>query len=81
MCFLTPRNVLHVRLIPTEQRRLLCKQNPRPVDRHEPAPVCEPSVLEASRAITLDHLQKPPDAELGEPALVSRLTDTCCGTA
>ena len=36
------------------------------MDRHEPAPVCEPSVLEASRAIISDHLHKPPDAELGE---------------
>ena len=36
------------------------------VDRHEPAPVCEPSVLEASRAITFNHLHKPPDPELGE---------------
>ena len=36
------------------------------VDRHEPAPVCEPSVLEASRAIIFDHLHKPPDPELGK---------------
>lgn len=35
------------------------------VDRHEPAPVCEPSVLETSRAIIFDHLHKPPDPELG----------------
>ena len=35
------------------------------MDRHEPAPVCEPSVLEAARAITFDHLHKPPDPELG----------------
>ena len=38
------------------------------MDRHEPAPVCEPGVLDASRAIVADHLHKPPDAELGEEA-------------
>ena len=36
------------------------------VDRHEPAPVCDPSVMEASRAIIFEHLHKPPDPELGK---------------